>query len=189
MKSFDQDQKTLKCHDIIKELQSGLHVQESSANMMSFMVQDLLDYSQIKADKFRKVLKTFNIRQSIEKVMCIQRQKAIDLKLDFYAEFVNIKMDEQEQDEEVNGIQKYCPVIHCDEQRIMQVLLGLQSNALKFTQNGKVMIRVEIILKDSKEKPNEKERYLQISVVDTGIGIAKEDHHKLFKLFGFVKDS
>jgi len=71
----------------------------------------------------------------------------------------------------------------------MQVLLGLQSNALKFTQSGKVMIRVEIILKDSKEKPNEKERYLQISVVDTGIGIAKEDHHKLFKLFGFVKDS
>lgn len=64
----------------------------------------------------------------------------------------------------------------------MQVLLGLQSNALKFTQNGKVMVRVEIIEK-------EHHRYLQISVVDTGIGIAKEDHQKLFKLFGFVKDS
>ena len=43
--------------------------------------------------------------------------------------------------------------------------------------------------KEDKENPTPKKRYLQISVVDTGIGIAKEDHHKLFKLFGFVKDS
>ena len=121
--------------------------------------------------------------------MCIQRQKAIDLKLDFYAEFVNLKTNENEEDGIENGIQKYSPVIHCDEQRIMQVLLGLQSNALKFTQQGKVIVRVEIIEKEDKENPTAKKRYLQISVVDTGIGIAKEDHHKLFKLFGFVKDS
>jgi hypothetical protein len=38
---------------------------------MNFMVQDLLDYAQIKANKFRKVLKHFNIRESVEKVMCI----------------------------------------------------------------------------------------------------------------------
>ena len=57
---------------------------------MSFMVQDLLDYAQIKANKFRKVLKTFNIRDSIESVMCIQRQKAKDLGIQFTAEFVNI---------------------------------------------------------------------------------------------------
>ena len=39
--------------------------------MMMFMVQDLLDYAQIKAGKFRKQILRFNIRNSIERVMCI----------------------------------------------------------------------------------------------------------------------
>lgn len=40
----------------------------------------------------------------------------------------------------------YSPVICSDESRIKQVLLGLQSNALKFTQKGKVEIKVRILL-------------------------------------------
>ena len=66
----------------------------------------------------------------------------------------------------------------------MQVLLGIQSNAIKFTQVGFVKISVEIV---SKEGQNSK--FLQISVADSGIGIEKKDHDKLFKLFGFVTDS
>ena len=38
----------------------------------------------------------------------------------------------------------YNPIINCDENRIMQVLLGLQSNALKFTKTGSVKTAVEI---------------------------------------------
>ena len=45
---------------------------------MGFIVQDLLDYAQIKADKFRKNISTFNIIESVEKVMCVQRMKAED---------------------------------------------------------------------------------------------------------------
>jgi signal transduction histidine kinase len=48
---------------------------------------------------------------------------------------------------------------------------------LKFTEKGKVHIRVEII-----------DDYLRISVIDTGIGIPKEHQDKLFKLFGFIQD-
>ena len=64
----------------------------------------------------------------------------------------------------------------------MQVLLGLQSNALKFTTRGKVGIIVEIV-------DQEDGRYLKLSVKDTGIGIKDEDQTKLFKLFGFVKET
>jgi len=46
-------------------------VQESSANVMGFLIQDLLDYAQIKAGKFRKNISRFDIRKSIETVMCI----------------------------------------------------------------------------------------------------------------------
>ena len=56
---------------ILKDLKSGLNIQDSSANLMAYLVQDLLDYSQIKAGKFRKNLKPFNIKDAIEEVMCI----------------------------------------------------------------------------------------------------------------------
>lgn len=46
----------------------------------------------------------------------------------------------------------------------MQVLLGVQSNALKFTEKGKVEINVAI-----------EANFLKIKVIDTGVGIAKED--------------
>ena len=58
---------------------------------MTFIVQDLLDYAQIKAGKFRKNFNTFNIRESVEKVMCIQRKNALEKNIDFYVEFVNIR--------------------------------------------------------------------------------------------------
>ena len=59
-------------------------------------------------------------------------------------------------------------LLETDKQRVMQVLLCLQSNALKFTEGGQVHIMVEII--------NEKDMfYLQISVNDTGIGISKDN--------------
>jgi signal transduction histidine kinase len=50
---------------------------------MTFIVQDLLDYAQIKAGKFRKNITSFNIKESIEKVMCIQRNKAGEKNLEF----------------------------------------------------------------------------------------------------------
>jgi signal transduction histidine kinase len=77
----------------------------------------------------------------------------------------------------------YSPLISSDRQRIMQVLLGLQSNAIKFTQKGKVEISVKIVQEQGDE------RFLQVSVIDTGIGIPLEDQDKLFKLFGFVQST
>ena len=53
---------------------------------------------------------------------------------------------------------------------------------MKFTQNGSITIQVEIISEDNQD-------FLEISVIDTGIGIPYEDQDKLFKLFGFVQDS
>lgn len=63
----------------------------------------------------------------------------------------------------------------------MQVLVGLQSNALKFTQKGFIKTTVEII-----EDIETNDKFLEVKVIDTGIGIAKKDQGKLFKLFGFI---
>jgi signal transduction histidine kinase len=104
----------------------------------------------------------FNIKEAVEKVMSIQRQKAINKDLEFNVEFINIG-------EDGGGFENESPMICCDEHRIMQVLLGLQTNALKFTQKGRVYTTVEIIASENNQK------YLKISVIDTGIGIAKKN--------------
>ena len=68
---------------------------------------------------------------------------------------------------------------------MQQVLLNLQSNALKFTQSGSVKICVQIIEKEQQDLS--RTQYLQIEVIDSGVGVPYEDQDKLFKLFGFVK--
>lgn len=62
---------------IIQKLKEGKKIQDASSSLMEFLIQDLLDYAQIKAGKFRKNVQSFNIRNAIEKVMCIQRKKAL----------------------------------------------------------------------------------------------------------------
>jgi signal transduction histidine kinase len=47
------------------------------------MIQDLLDLAQIKSGKFRKNLSSFDIRESVDKVMSIQRQQALLKGIDF----------------------------------------------------------------------------------------------------------
>ena len=107
---------------------------------MTFIVQDLLDYAQIKAGKFRKNISVFDIRESIEKVMCIQRKKAEEKEINFEVIYENILSPNDTQ----LGENMFNSTIKTDEQRVMQVLLGLQSNALKFTTSGSVTIIAEI---------------------------------------------
>ena len=102
--------------------------------------------------------------------MKLQKHIAEENSIQFFATFNGIA--------DCEGALQNGPIIFTDKDRVMQVLLGLQSNALKFTENGKVEIEVSIFNK-----------VLQISVIDTGCGIPYEDQNKLFKLFGYVQDS
>lgn len=73
------------------------------------------------------------------------------MKIGFEAKFINID-PEAEKGGVINvlqnGAKRYGPIVNTDEQRIQQVLLGLQSNALKFTREGGVSILAEIITID-----------------------------------------
>ena len=61
---------------------------------MIFLVQDILDFAQIKSGKFRKNLKTFDIRESVKKIMSIQEKKAKDKGIILISEFVNFANDQ-----------------------------------------------------------------------------------------------
>lgn len=72
------------------ELKEGQKVQKASSTMMTFLVQDLLDYAQIKAGKFRKNISQFDIKMMVEEVMCIQRNEANQKQITFEAHFDDI---------------------------------------------------------------------------------------------------
>ena len=65
---------------------------------MKIMIQDMLDFSQIKNGKFRKNISKFNIVKTIEYVMNIQKRQAQDKQIQFYSHFVNIDNLNEEED-------------------------------------------------------------------------------------------
>lgn len=151
----------------------------------------MLDYSQIKAGKFRKHVTRFCVREAVEDVISLQRDLAQRKGITLGAKF--------------NGFDsKDDFLVHSDQQRLMQVILNLQSNAIKFTMRGSVTIEVSKCesvddwsgdeLDDYRAandqlfnfNPDQKDEYLKVAVRDTGIGIKQEDQQKLFQLFGFV---
>lgn len=83
--------------------------QESSSKIMSFLIQDLLDFAQIKAGKFRKNYQTFNLLDAIDQVMSIQASKAIQQDVELNVVYKNISIDN------ADGINTYSPLILSDE--------------------------------------------------------------------------
>ena len=97
----------------IEKLESSLYIQDSSAKLMTFLVQDLLDYAQIKSNKFRINLAKFDIRDTVEKIMCIQREKAKASNLEFEAEFVNFAKSDAEANTLIEP-KKHSPILYSD---------------------------------------------------------------------------
>ena len=96
-----------------EKLKQGLKIQENSTCLMQSIVQDQLDFAQLNAGKFRQNIFRFNIRESIEKVMSIQKKKAEESKIELVAEFLNIYDIQTNEDFIDRGM--YSPIIESDE--------------------------------------------------------------------------
>jgi len=80
-------------------------------------------------------------------------------------------------------------MVRINRQKIQQVLQNLVSNAIKFTEAGSIKIRLKIITPTSAVAADEPEKLLEISVIDTGIGIPKKSIKKIFQRFYQVDSS
>ena len=132
-----------------------------SANILLEVVNDILDFSKIETGKLELDYQIVNLYELANQIIDIIRfdseQKNISL---------NLYIDKE--------VPEY---VFIDALRIKQILLNLLSNAVKFTNKGKVELH---ILVNSKTDLNVT---LKFSVIDSGIGIKKDNHKKIFEPF------
>lgn len=147
--------------DISDDIMENLKLIGYSAENLLVLINDILDYSKIEANKIEFEKIEFNLRDVIEKLLRTMRLKA-----------------------EEKGLNLRCTIdssipesLMGDPYRLNQILMNLLSNALKFTKKGKVEIEVSQLSSDGK-KVN-----LKFEVKDTGIGISKEKQERIFDSF------
>ena len=136
---------------------------KSSAGTLLTVINDILDFSKIEAGKMQLDWVEFNLTDSLQDVagaFALQaHQKGLELVCDIRPEVPDV----------VSG----------DPTRLRQVLTNLLGNALKFTPNGEVELRVDVASRDQRAGTTD----LHFSVRDTGIGIAPEKHGFIFDSF------
>jgi len=132
-----------------------------SANSLMSLINDLLDISRIEASNIQIENIDFDIINMVEEVITMMRVRANEKKIGLESE-VNIQ----------NG--NYIG----DPLRIRQILINLIGNAVKFTAEGKVVVKIEAVASGVPTMDN-----LKITVIDSGIGIAREKLAAIFEKF------
>lgn len=140
----------------------------SSENLLA-IINDILDFSKIEAGQIDFEQISFNIRKETDEVLKLLQFKSKEKGL--YLKH-NISKDVPEH-------------LVGDPVRLKQVLINLINNALKFTPEGGVEVKIELL----EEKKNTNEIPLKFKVIDTGIGISEEGKKRLFKSFSQVDSS
>jgi len=134
-----------------------------SATSLLDLINDILDFSKIEAGKLELELVEVDLQNLLAQVIDIARYKAEEKSL-------HITLD----------LAENAPrFLWTDPIRLRQILVNLLGNAIKFTEEGQVEIKVEIL--DTNE--NEKQTKFLFSVKDTGIGISEENQKRIFQSF------
>jgi signal transduction histidine kinase len=127
----------------------------SGTHLLS-LINDILDLSKIEAGRMELELSDFHLPTALDSALTLVRERAGRRSI-----AVQLSVDEQ------------LGQIQADERKVRQVVLNLLSNAIKFTPEGG-RIAVAAATRDGA---------VEVSVSDTGIGIAPEDHDAVFQEF------
>ncbi|RXK00318.1 hypothetical protein CRU98_03945 [Arcobacter sp. CECT 8986] len=133
----------------------NMNIINNCGNDLLVLINDILDISKIEAGELSLNLKRLNVEEIIDILYDSMKPLADDKNINFIK---NFNIDNYE--------------ILSDESRIKQIVKNLLSNAFKFTEDGKVEIKVE----ESKED-------IFISVIDEGIGIGEDKLKNIFDRF------
>lgn len=135
---------------------------ESAGHNLLALIDDILDFSKIEAGKMKIIEAEYKLGELLHDAASTIGRKAKQKNLQFE---INVKEDLPD-------------TLYGDQVRIRQILMNLMSNAVKYTQKGKIQLQITGDVNREENKVA-----LQISVADTGIGIRKEDIETLFEHF------
>ncbi len=150
-------------HDLTLIHQAGQHLLS--------LIEDILDISQINAGQMKLFYEETDLREIVDSVLDTAAALVQDKRILLYADLAP-------------GL----PMIHADKRRLRQVLLNLVSNAIKFTESGQVKVQARV-MEGLHPQTERLASFLEISVSDTGIGIAPEQQADIFKEFSQVDAS
>jgi signal transduction histidine kinase len=136
-----------------------LQIISSSAQQLTVLINDILDFSYFDAREFRVEVAPFDPHMLAQNAMDMARTLAPDTKLELIT-----KVDA-----------RVPALIMGDANRIKQIILNLLNNAIKYTERGKVELRVSYIRGD--------QNLLILQVIDTGPGISEKDRSRIFHPF------
>jgi len=147
--------------DLTAEQREYLRLVKLSADSLLKVINDILDFSKIEAGKLELDLDEFNLQDAVDEVM-----KALGLRAD------------QKGLELAYYLRPGVPdLIVGDLGRLRQILVNLVGNAIKFTERGEVIVRVDV------ETQTNEEVVLHFGVRDTGIGVPRDKHTMIFASF------
>ena len=133
-----------------------LQLTQQSGEHLLTVINDVLDYSQFQSGKLGIHPEPFELRKTVAHAMDLFDNRIKSMRLVFQSQ-----IDE--------GLPAW---VLADRHRLMQVLVNLLGNAIKFTQQGHVMLRVK-----------QSDQSLVFEVEDTGIGISEDQQAKVFERF------
>ncbi|HVW98783.1 MAG TPA: ATP-binding protein [Mucilaginibacter sp.] len=153
----------LSLSELTSEQRELLQTLQSSSNLLINIISDILDLSKIEADKLVLHSKTVNIRNCIKTVLDIS--------------YPGISVPGKDISLNYDIDSRLAEYLKMDESRVQQILVNLIGNAIKFTDEGSVTLKVT-----TKEIAPDKQE-VTFSIIDTGIGISEEALSQLFKPF------
>ncbi|MGW8226306.1 MAG: GAF domain-containing protein, partial [Anaerolineales bacterium] len=143
-----------------------------SGDALLTIINDILDFSKIEAGKMELEEQPFDLRDCVESALDLMKLKAAETEIEL------AYLVEEEVPSAILG----------DVTRLRQIMINLISNALKFTEEGEVVLSVKTVNSNGRKKKLSKQK-LEFSVCDTGIGIPPERMDRLFQAFSQVDAS
>jgi signal transduction histidine kinase len=147
--------------EMSETMSENLKILQFSTDNLHVLINDILDFSKIEAGKVELERITFDFKQLISNI-----KKANQVKAEEKGNKIRLMID----DDVPN-------IVIGDSLRIGQIISNLVSNAVKFTQNGSITVELSYISKIDNRVT------MEVSVADTGIGIALDKQAMIFDKF------
>ena len=153
-----EDKKTKRA---VKQVGSNIEIIVSEGERLTALINDVLDIAKMEAGKIEWKIEPVRVEEVLKRAIAatsaLFQQNGLKL---------------------IKELEPGLPEIRGDEDRLIQVVINLISNAVKFTEEGSVTLKVQ-----------RTDEQIITSVIDTGIGIAPEDQPQVFDKFKQVGDT